>query len=50
MGLGFDNFGSYSPMLIVFAGLLGLSCLLMLLLGEYPDLEEIETAAEPTSA
>jgi len=39
MGLGFDSFGAYRPMLIVFAGLLGLSCLLMLQLGEYPDLE-----------
>ena len=50
MGFGFDNFGSYSPMLIVFAGLLGLSCLLMLRLGEYPDLGGTRTATEPVSA
>jgi MFS family permease len=50
LGLSFDSFGGYGPMLVVYAGLLGLSCLLMLRLGEYPDLEETETAAEPASA
>ena len=42
MGIGFDSFGAYRPMLIAFAILLGLSCLLMLRLGEYPELENHE--------
>ena len=50
MAFGFDNFGDYSPMLVVFAGLLGLSCLLLLRLGAYPDLEGTTTATEPVSA
>ncbi len=50
MGFGFDHFGGYSPMLIGFAGLLALSCLLMLRLGDYPDLEGTRTATEPVSA
>jgi len=49
LGFSFDNLGGYGPMLVVFAGLLGLSCLLMLRLGEYPDLEKTESAAEPAS-
>jgi MFS family permease len=43
MGLSFDIFGEYRPMLIVFSGLLGLSCLSMLRLGEYPDLENTKS-------
>ena len=50
LGFSFDNFGSYSPMLLAFAALLVLSCLLMLRLGEYPDLEETETTAESVTA
>ena len=50
MGFGFDNSGSYSPMLIGFAVVLALSCLLMLRLGDYPDLEGTRTATDPVSA
>ena len=37
MGFGFDNLGTYGPIFIGFAALLGLSCLLMLRLGDYPE-------------
>jgi hypothetical protein len=37
MGFEFDNLGTYGPIFIGFAALLGLSCLLMLRLGEYPE-------------
>jgi MFS family permease len=35
-GIAFDRMGDYSAIFICFAVLLGLSCLLMLRLGEYP--------------
>ena len=37
MGFGFDSLGTYGPIFIGFAALLGLSCLLLLRLGEYPE-------------
>jgi MFS family permease len=40
MGLGFDRFGNYVPMLLAFAALLGVSCFLMLRLGEYPKFSD----------
>ncbi len=46
LGFSFDNLDGYGPMLVTFAVLLGLSCLLMLRLGEYPDLEKANRISE----